>query len=100
MKTLFTTLLIAAFAVVATAQEQQTLFSNNVRVTAFGGPGIYYTQFDGKPQVLVGGSGAVLLNSTVYFGGAIYGMASQPDAGLAMLDGTLRDTHFKAATAA
>jgi hypothetical protein len=94
MKTLFTTLLIAAFAVVASAQ-QHTLFNGNARVTGFGGPGVYYTQFNGKPQVMVGGSGAVLVNSTVYLGGAIYGMASEPDAGMAMIDGQMRDTHFE-----
>lgn len=95
MKTLFTTLLLTAFAVVASAQEQ-TLFSNKVRVTGFGGPSVYFTSFKGEPHVLVGGSGAVLLNSTYYLGFAGYGLASEPDAGMQPIDGSLRDATYEA----
>lgn len=95
MKTLFTTLLIAALAMMASAQEQ-TLIGPNARVTGFGGPAVYYTSFNGEAHVLVGGAGAVLLNSKYYLGLAGYGVASEPDAGLRRLDGELRDATYEA----
>lgn len=94
MKYIITLFLIAAFALTASAQEQ-TLFNAGARVTGFGGPGVYYTTFNNDPHVLVGGQGAVLLNSTVYVGGAGYGLASQPDAGVVWIDGQYRDTDFE-----
>ena len=95
MKTLFTTLLLTAFAVVASAQEQ-TLLNSNARITGFGGPSVYYTTFNGEPHVMVGGSGAVLLNSSFYAGGGAWGLASQPDAGMRAVDGALRNTDYEA----
>lgn len=64
----------------AAAQAEQTLLqSGEFTSGGFGGPEVYWTTFNGEDAMMVGGSGAWVINRTLYLGGGGYGLASNHD---------------------
>lgn len=57
--------------------------SENVRHSGFGAPVVKVGPFNNEGATLTGGRGAWLINDTVYFGGAGYGLASEEKIDLA-----------------
>jgi len=56
--------------------QAQTLIQGGIRHTGFGGPQSSVTWIDGEPGVLVGASGAWVINGVFALGGAGYGIAT------------------------
>lgn len=88
-------LALTALTSFAFAQEETLFGDRNVRFGGFGSPMVYYTSFNGESSALVGGQGALVINKAVYLGLGGFGFATHPDAGLATMDGALRDTDFE-----
>lgn len=83
----------------ANAQEQTLLGSTDVRFGAFGGTGVYYTDFMGDGTALMGGQGALLINKTMYLGVGGYCFGRRPDAGAVYTDGAWRESRYEGAYA-
>ncbi|MFH0883631.1 MAG: hypothetical protein V2A56_11640 [bacterium] len=68
-----------AVAVTAQAGEQTLLKSGEFSSGGFGGPEVLWTTFNGEDALIVGGTGAWVINRTLYIGGGGYGLASNHD---------------------
>ncbi|HEX7070616.1 MAG TPA: hypothetical protein VF190_07410, partial [Rhodothermales bacterium] len=66
----------ASLTVDTASAQMQTLVSGDVRHGGYGGPLVQATWLDGEPAVMVGGSGAWLINGTFAIGGAGIGLAT------------------------
>ncbi len=70
----------AVLAIAAAAQAEQTLLqSGEFSSGGFGGPELLWTTFNGEDALIVGGTGAWVINRTLYLGGGGYGLASNHD---------------------
>lgn len=78
---LFSFIAFSFFSVNAQDKDESTsyLFSKDGRTTVggFGGPMVYFGEFNGDFAVMTGGGGAVILNRSFYMGGYGIGLATQ-----------------------
>ncbi len=63
----------------APAQERTLLNTEDIESGAFGGPQVCWTTFNGESGMLVGGTGAWVLNREVYLGGGGYKLTTNHD---------------------
>jgi len=61
----------------AFGQTRTLLNTDELHSGLFGGPQVYWTTFNGESGLLVGGSGAWVINRTFYLGGGGFGLTSR-----------------------
>jgi hypothetical protein len=69
-------ILVLLFLTLPVLAQEETLFEGKFENGGFGGPGIKVTQLDKTTGLLVGGSGAWIINHTIGIGGGGYGLVS------------------------
>jgi hypothetical protein len=62
--------------------DDETLFGSVQSSGGYGGPTVALTTLNGEPVAVVGGQGGWILNRRFVIGGALRGVAPQPDVGL------------------
>jgi len=70
---------LVLFSAPAEARERTLLGSTHYSSGGFGGVQVLSTQFNGEDAVLVGGSGAWVINEKFYIGGGGYGVGTHHD---------------------